>query len=204
MTARAVQLVASCIILGVGVALLLDSRLGADGFSTLINGLRLWSGTPFWVVNLVVGVLFVLIAVAGGLRPGLGTITQVVVVGFTVSLLLPVAPSPSSFTGRGVELGVALVLLAVGVAGYLASNLGAGPAEAVAIAWDPPVAFRFSYSAVQIGGALIGWSLGADVGIATVIVVVFIGPVVVLTSRIVFRTGPSARARPAASAVAAK
>lgn len=46
---------------------------------------------------------------------------------------------------------------------YLGNNLGAGPAEAAALAWDPRVPFKWSYSAVQGGGAIVGWLLGAAV-----------------------------------------
>ncbi len=50
------------------------------------------------------------------------------------------------------------------VAGYLAADAGAGPTEAAAIAMDPPVPFKWSYSVVQGGGALLGWLCGAAIG----------------------------------------
>jgi len=76
---------------------------------------------------------------------------------------------------RSAVLLAAFVLLALGVAGYLASNTGAGPAEAAAIAWDRPVPFRWSYSIVQGGGALVGWLLGAAIGPATLVVILLLG-----------------------------
>jgi uncharacterized membrane protein YczE len=188
---RVAQLVVSSITLGAGVTLLLDAGLGSDGYSTLVNGMRLAADWPFWSVNLIVAVAFVCLAWARGLRPGPGTVVQPVVVGFVVSLLLPLAPDPTSYAGRGIELAVAFPVLSIGVSGYLASRLGAGPAEAAALAWDPPVPFRWSYSLMQISGALIGWGLGADVGIGTLLVVVVIGPLVDLISRVLFRTSPS-------------
>ena len=75
-------------------------------------------------------------------------------------------------------------MLAVGIAVYLGSHTGAGPAEAAALAWDPPVPFRWSYSAVQGGGALIGWLLGATVGLGTVAVILLLGPAVDVASRL--------------------
>lgn len=175
---RVVQLVVSCCVLGLGVALLLDARLGSDGYSTLVNGLTMATGVSFAVVNLAVGVSFVAMAWLRGRPPGIGTVTQVVLVGVVVDLLLRVLPSPDAPVARGVELVVALVVLCMGVAGYLAADLGAGPAEAAGLAWDPPVPFRWSYTAVQVLGALIGWLCGADVGVGTLVVVLLIGPVV--------------------------
>jgi hypothetical protein len=63
---------------------------------------------------------------------------------------------------------LAIPVLAVGVAGYLASGAGAGPSEAAALAFDPAVPFRWSYSLLQGGGALVGWLLGAAIGPDTV------------------------------------
>ena len=178
MLTRVAQLVVSCTVLGVGVALLLDARLGSDGYSMFINGLSLTTGFAFWVVNTVVGVVLVLLAWLRGRRPGLGTVTQPVVVGLVVSVMLPRLPEPTSVSLRWVELVVGFVVLCVGVAGYLAVDLGAGPVEAAALAWDPPVPFRWSYSLVQVLGAVAGWSMGASLGPGTVLVVLLIGPVV--------------------------
>ena len=193
MTRRAIQLVASCVVLGVGIVLLLDAGLGSDGYSTMVNGIHLATDQPFWVMNLAVSVVFIALAALRGVRPGVGTVVQMVVVGVTVSVLMPFAPDPSSFALQAVELVVAFPVLAIGVAGYLASKLGAGPAEAAALAWDPPLRFKWSYSVLQACGALLGWWLGADVGIGTFLVVLLIGPLVDLVSRHVFHTAPSAQ-----------
>ena len=67
---------------------------------------------------------------------------------------------------------------------YLDSKLGAGPAEGAALAWDPPVPFAWSYSAVQGGGALVGWQLGAAIGPGTIAVILLLGPGVALVGRL--------------------
>ena len=81
-------------------------------------------------------------------------------------------------------LVVAFPVLALGIAMYLATHLGAGPAEAPALAYDPPVPFAVSYSLVQGGGALVGWLLGAAIGAGTVAVFLLLGPLVTLVGRL--------------------
>ena len=183
-TRRLLQLVGGCVVLGAGVALLLTPALGSDGFSTLVNGIRLATGMPFVLANVLVSVGFVALAWVRGLRPGLGTVVQIVVVGSTVSVLLPFLEEPGAWWARGAMLAVAFPVLAVGIALYLGSHLGAGPAEAAALAWDPPVPFAWSYSIVQGGGALVGWQLGAAIGPGTVAVIFLLGPVVSLVGRL--------------------
>lgn len=177
-------LLGGCLVLGVGVAMLLAADLGSDGYSTLVNGITLATGTAFWIMNVVVGVVFVAMAALRGVRPGLGTVVQVVLVGVVVSVGLDLIATPDSVVGRGLLLTAAFPVLAVGISGYLGSHTGAGPAEAAALAWDPPVAFKWTYSVVQAGGALVGWLLGATVGIGTLAVILLLGPAVDLTSRL--------------------
>jgi uncharacterized membrane protein YczE len=83
-----------------------------------------------------------------------------------------------------VLLAAAFPVLAIGIALYLGSHTGAGPAEAAALAWDPPVAFKWSYSVVQGGGALGGYLLGATIGVGTLAVIFLLGPAVDMTARI--------------------
>jgi uncharacterized membrane protein YczE len=180
---RVAQLVASCVVLGIGVGMLLLAALGSDGYSTLINGISLHFDVLFVLVNAVVGVFFVTAAWVRGLRPGVGTIVQPVVVGFTVSAVLGAFDPPAAVWLRVVLLLGAFPVVSAGVAGYLDSALGAGPTEAAVLAWDPPVPFRWSYSDLQGTGALVGWLLGAAIGPGTLAVIFLLGPVVDLIRR---------------------
>lgn len=181
--ARLLLLVVGCLVLGLGVGLLLTADLGSDGYSTLVNGISRSTGASFAVCNIAVSAVFLAVAAVRRLRPDVGTIVQIVVVGFTVSTLIDLLDTPDAMTGRSAYLVVAFPVLAAGIAAYLGSNLGAGPAEAAAIAWDPPVPFRWSYSLVQGGGAVVGWLLGAAIGPGTLAVVFLLGPAVDLAAR---------------------
>jgi uncharacterized membrane protein YczE len=165
------------------VALLLEAGLGSDGYSTLVNGLTIASGLEFWQLNIVVGGVFIGLAWIRGTIPGPGTVVQWFLVGFVISAVMAVLPDVSSAGGRVALLVGALTLITVGVGAYLASATGAGPAEAMALAWDPPIPFRWSYNLVQASGALVGWLLGADVGPGTVFVFLLLGPAVDLFRR---------------------
>jgi uncharacterized protein len=191
---RVIQLLLSCVVLGVGVALLLDAALGSDGYSALVNGLTIATGLPFALVNLAVGLVLIGLAWTRGTSPGIGTVIQAVLVGVVVGAVLPVLPAPTGMGARVAELAGAFVLVTLGVAGYLATNLGAGPAEAAAMAFDPPLRFGWSYSVLQLGGAIVGWALGAAVGPGTLLVVRLVGPAVDVVTRRVFGRAAVGRA----------
>jgi uncharacterized protein len=181
---RIVMVVLGCVVLGAGVAMLLTADLGSDGYSTLVNGVSKAAGISFLLANTLISILFLLVAAVRRVYPGLGTVVQVVVVGWTVSFLLEVMDTPEGLGWQVVLLAVAFPVLALGIAAYLGAHTGAGPAEAAALAWDPPVPFKWSYSLVQGGGALVGWLLGATIGVGTIAVIVLLGPLVDVTSRL--------------------
>jgi uncharacterized membrane protein YczE len=174
---RPVQLVGSCVVLGVGVGLVLTAGLGSDGYSSLVNGVSRASGLAYAPVNWSIGFALVLFAWLRGVTPGPGTLVHPLVVGSTVDGALEVLSTPGSLALRAALLAVGAVLLAVGVAGYLETGLGAGPVEAAASAGHP-VPFRIAYSLCQAGGALAGWVLGADLGVGTLVIVFGVGPIV--------------------------
>jgi uncharacterized membrane protein YczE len=170
--------VVSCVVLGAGVVMLLVAHLGSDGYSMFVNGLHLTTAVAFWVMNVVVGAAFVVATWLRGRRPGWGTVIQPVLVGVTVSVGLRVVDDPGPMWARILCLAAALPVLAFGVAGYLATQTGAGPAEGLALTTEPRIPFRWSYSVIQSSTTLAGWLLGATFGVGTFLVALGIGPLV--------------------------
>jgi uncharacterized membrane protein YczE len=189
----------------VGVTLALVPRLGSDGYSTLVNGLSIGLDVSFLWMSVVVGLAFVGLGWVRGVRPGIGTVTQVAVVSLVVNLGLEVVDQPDALWARLVLLVAAFPVLAAGIALYLGVGLGAGPVEAAALGFDPPVPFAVSYNTAQLLGALVGWWQGAAVGLGTIVVIVLLGPAVALAARLLRQDlhQPGTRAAEAAEAAAA-
>ena len=66
--------------------MLLAADLGSDGYSTFVNGIALSTGMAFWIANAIVGTVLVLLAALRHVRPGVGTVVQVVLVGVVVGV----------------------------------------------------------------------------------------------------------------------
>lgn len=175
---RALQLPIGCIVLGIGVALLLAANLGSDGYSTLMSGLTQATGADFAVVSWISAAILVALAWLRGQQPGIGTICQLVVVGLSVSAFLKLMPEVTGTAGRIALFAAGYLVLCIGVAAYLATDLGAGPTEAAALAFDPPLPFKWSYSVLQVACVIGGWLCGATVGVGTIILAIGLGPVI--------------------------
>src|ERR687895_766708 len=107
---RLLQLYGGLVLYGVSMALMVRSSLGVMPWDVLHKGLSRQLGWSLGTVTIVVGALVLLAWVPLRERPGLGTVSNVVVVGLAVDAALAVLPEPSSL-----PLRIALVGLAIGL-----------------------------------------------------------------------------------------
>ena len=98
---RLVQLYAGLVLYGLSMALLVRSGLGVMPGDVLHQGLARQLGWSLGVVTMVVGALVLLAWVPLRERPGLGTVSNVVVIGLALDAALAVLPEPSSLPPCG-------------------------------------------------------------------------------------------------------
>ena len=97
---RLVQLYAGLVLYGVSMALLVRSSLGVMPWDVLHQGLSRQLGWSLGVVTIVVGAVVLLGWVPLRERPGLGTVSNIVVIGLAVDAALAVLPAPSALPVR--------------------------------------------------------------------------------------------------------
>ena len=126
---RLLQLYAGLVLYGVSMALMVRSSLGVMPWDVLHQGLARQLGWSLGVVTIVVGAAVLLAWIPLRERPGLGTLSNVVVIGLAVDGALAVLPAPAGLVGR-VALGVlGIVLNGVATAAYIGVQLGPGPRD---------------------------------------------------------------------------
>ena len=178
---RGVQLVAGCVTVGVGLALLVRSGLGLDPYRSLLGGIGRLTGLSFGTTNIAVGLLLVSLAWwPGRVQPRLGTAAQPVVVGVTVNALLPHIHVSGGFADRVVIAVAALVLTGVGSGLYLGADLGATSFDALSLAVHravPVRSFAAVYSILLGAAVMAAWAIGGPVGVVTVAAMFALGPI---------------------------
>ena len=194
MIGRVVQLVGGLVLFGTGLWLGLQAALGVGPWDVLHGGLSERLGTPFGLTSIAVGVVVLLLAVWSGVRAGLGTVLNVIVVGSVIDLLLamPVLDGlddgPLAVRLPLVVLGILVV--AAGSALYLGAHLGPGPRDGlmVAIAQRTGWSVGTSRGVLECTVLLLGVLLGGPVGPGTVVFALGIGPAVQLAFRVLRQT----------------
>ena len=177
---RLVQLYAGLVLYGLSMALLVRSGLGVMPWDVLHQGLARQLGWSLGVVTMVVGALVLLAWVPLRERPGLGTVSNVVVIGLALDAALAVLPEPSSLPLRVALVGLGIALNAVATAAYIGVHLGPGPRDGLmtGLVRRSGRSVRLVRTSIEVAVVGAGWLLGGTLGVATVLYALAIGPLV--------------------------
>ena len=179
-TRRLVQLYAGLVLYGVSMALLVRSGLGVMPWDVLHQGLARQLGWSLGVVTIVVGALVLLAWIPLRERPGLGTVSNVVVIGLALDVALAVLPEPSSLPLRVALVPAGVLLNAVATAAYIGVHLGPGPRDGLmtGLVRRTGRSVRLVRTSIEVTVVVLGWLLGGTLGVATVLYALAIGPLV--------------------------
>ena len=166
-------LVSGLLVSAVGITMLLQANVGLEPWSVLQQGIAQTCGITYGVSSILVGAAVILIAIACGERVGFGTVANIVLCGVFIDTLLALGWVPlMTSLGSGVLMLLAgLELLALGTWLYMQSALGTGPRDAlmVALARKTGRSVGLCRAAVELVIIFVGWRLGGQVGLGTVI-----------------------------------
>jgi uncharacterized membrane protein YczE len=175
---RLVQLYAGLALYGASMALLVRSSLGVTPWDVLHQGLAQRLGWSLGVVTMVVGALVLLAWIPLRERPGLGTVSNVVVIGLAVDGTLAVLPVPSHLAVQTAFAASGIVLNAVATAAYVGVHLGPGPRDGLmtGLVRRTGGSVRVVRTSIEVAVVATGWLLGGTLGVATVAYALAIGP----------------------------
>jgi uncharacterized membrane protein YczE len=177
---RLIQLYAGLALYGISMALIIRSALGNMPWDVLHQGLAGRLGWSLGTVTIVVGALVLLAWIPLRQRPGVGTVSNVVVIGVAVDAALAVVPAPSSLVWRVGLLVAGVLLNAVATAAYIGVHLGPGPRDGLmtGLVRRTGGSVRLVRTSIEVAVVATGWLLGGTLGIGTVVYAVAIGPLV--------------------------
>ncbi|MET0765971.1 MAG: hypothetical protein ABWY29_13990 [Blastococcus sp.] len=180
LTRRLVQLYAGLVLYGASMALLVRSSLGVMPWDVLHQGLARQVGWSLGTMTVVVGAVVLLAWIPLRQLPGLGTVSNVVVIGLAVDATLVVLPAPSSLTARVAFVVAGVLLNAVATAAYIGVHLGPGPRDGLmtGLVRRTGGSVRLVRTSIEATVVLTGWLLGGTLGLATVVYALAIGPLV--------------------------
>ncbi|WP_329283479.1 membrane protein YczE [Streptomyces sp. NBC_01451] len=183
---RLIQLYAGLALYGASSALLVESGLGLEPWGVLHQGLAELTGLTIGVVSIFVGAAVLLLWIPLRQRPGLGTVSNVFVVGLAMDGTLALVPDAHVLTARVPLLVAGIVLNGVATGLYIAANFGPGPRDGLMTGLHRLTgrSIRLVRTAIEVAVVATGFALGGTVGIGTVLYAVAIGPLAQLFLRV--------------------
>ncbi|MGW5664235.1 membrane protein YczE [Streptomyces sp. NPDC003758] len=175
---RLLQLYAGLALYGASSALLVKAGLGLEPWNVLHQGLSELTGLSMGVVLTIVGATVLLLWIPLRQRPGLGTVSNVLVIGFAMDATLAVLPEVRSLAVRVPLLVAGVVLNGVATGLYIAADFGPGPRDGLMTGLHRRTgrSIRLIRTAVEITVVATGFALGGTVGIGTIVYALSIGP----------------------------
>jgi uncharacterized protein len=162
---------------GLGISLFIRSQLGLGPWDAFHFGAHVQTGITVGVASIVVGFLILVVNAAMGIRPGLGTVLNMVFIGLFTDLILPLVPDATSLAAGFGYYALALPLVGLSSGAYIGAGFGHGPRDGLMLA----LTIRSGWSVRRIRTLIemavlgAGWLMGGMVGIGTVITTLTIG-----------------------------
>jgi len=179
---RFVQLIAGLLLYGITMGMMVRAVLGLDPWDVFHQGLTAlidqWIPLSYGTVITIVSVFVLLLWIPLRQRPGVGTIANAAIIGFTTDATLRVLPEFESLTVRIVVLVLAIVGNALAGALYIGAGLGPGPRDGLmtGLVARGVGSIRLVRTTIELTVLGIGWLLGGVVGVGTVLYALSIGP----------------------------
>jgi len=176
---RLLMLLAGLFIFAVSMALSLQCNLGASSWTVLHDGISRQTPLSIGIVTQIVGLAMLVISWVGGIRPGFGTLANMILIGSFLDLILwsGVIPEAESYPARFAMLLASVVVIGMGSALYIKAGFGAGPRDSFMLVVHRRTGIRLGIARwlIEVTAVALGILLGGDFGIGTIIFSMLVG-----------------------------
>ncbi|MGW0859952.1 membrane protein YczE [Streptomyces sp. NPDC002690] len=175
---RLVRLYAGLVLYGASSALLVVAGLGLEPWGVLQQGISELTGVAIGTVSIGVGALVLLLWIPLRQRPGLGTVSNVFVVGLVINGVLAVVPEAHGWAARIAVLVLGVVLNGAATGLYITARFGPGPRDGLMTGLHRATgrSVRLARTLVEVAVVAAGFALGGSLGVGTLVYALAIGP----------------------------
>lgn len=179
---RLPQLVGGLLLYGFSMAMQVRGALGLAPWDVLTQGISRHLQLSFGAITIAVSFVVLLLWIPLRQPPGLGTVLNALIVGVAVDLGLWLLPQPDGLVARAGLLVGGVVLNGLAGAIYVGAQLGPGPRDGLMTGLHRVTgrSLRLVRTGIEVVVLALGWLLGGQVGLGTVLYALAIGPLIQL------------------------
>jgi uncharacterized membrane protein YczE len=177
---RLVNLYVGLGLLGASSAWMVEAHLGLMPWDVLHEGVADRTGLSYGSVVIAVGVLVMMLWIPLRQAPGIGTISNAILVGLSADATLYLLPTPRTLPVRATLLVVGVAGNAVATALYIGARLGPGPRDGVmtGLSQRRRLSVRLVRTGIEVTALIVGLILGGTAGVGTVLYAACAGPII--------------------------
>jgi len=177
---RLVQLYLGLTLYGASMGLMIQGNLGLDPWDVLHSGITKHLDVSFGTVVIAMSFLVLLAWIPLRQWPGLGTISNAIVIGLVTDLTLHTVDRPDELWLRIVYMSAGVVVNALAGALYIGAQFGPGPRDGLmtGLVRRTGLSVRLVRTSIEVTVLAIGFAMGGVVGFGTVAYALSIGPLV--------------------------
>ncbi len=185
---RIVRASLGLVLFGFGVYLTIQANIGLSPWDVFSMGVSNHFPVTFGTASVIISLIIILVDLLMKEKIGLGTLLDAVIVGKSVDLFLwlGVVPPQQNLLSGMVVMFIGLLLMSFSQFLYMSAGLCCGPRDAILVGIGKRVRalpIGFVNIGIQPIVLLVGYLLGGQVGVGTLVSVVGIG----FTMQLVFR-----------------
>jgi uncharacterized membrane protein YczE len=175
---RLVQLYAGLVLYGASLALMVRGELGLAPWDVLHSGFIRHVPITLGQAVILFSVLVLVAWIPLREVPGLGTVSNAIVVGLAADATLAVLAAPDAMAARVGLMLAGIVLNGLATAMYIGAQFGRGPRDGLMTGLSRVTgrSLRLVRTGLEVGVVLVGLLLGGALGVGTVLYAVLIGP----------------------------
>jgi len=178
MTRRITQLLIGLFLYGSGIALIVRGAIGVAPWDVLTQGIDNHTHLGFGLITILTSGVVLLFWIPLRQRPGIGTVLNALLVGPSADLGLWLIPEGLDLWARILLFAAGLLVLAAATGLYIGAHFGPGPRDGLMTGLHRRTGWKIwiGRTGIEVVVLGLGWALGGDVGIGTVLFALLIGP----------------------------
>ncbi|HJP07154.1 MAG TPA: hypothetical protein QF882_06855 [Arenicellales bacterium] len=162
---------------GTGEAMFIAAGLGVSPWTVLAQGIALQTAWTVGQSTFVVSVIVLLLWVPLKEVPGIGTLSNVVLIAISIDVMTPLLTGSGNNVTPYLQMIGGVVLVGAGSGLYLTANLGPGPRDGLMTGLQRSAGWPIGWvrAGLEISVLCLGWLLGGTVGLGTIIFALGVG-----------------------------
>ena len=161
---------------------MIGAGIGVSPWTVLAQGISEQTSFTVGLSTFIVGVLVLFLWIPLRETPGIGTISNIVLISLAIDVMQPFIPEQSNLFPQLIQSLIGIIFVAIGSVFYLTANLGPGPRDG----WMTGIQKKTDWpigrvrAGIEISVLSIGTFLGGIFGLGTIMFAIGIGPILAI------------------------